>query len=148
MPNFWQINVLHLSDAYSKFFFESNFRDWWMSSETKIDPAQLNHSYVTLYAIRTAISLLQTTVCDIASHNCTILSNPAVRNCGRSGCAARAHSSSVCPSTTGLKPSANEPIKIQFFVEPTSSCEPRPSDSARMPPRCSAIWKEKKSDAI
>ncbi|KAE9544574.1 hypothetical protein AGLY_000115 [Aphis glycines] len=51
-----------------------------------------------------------------------------------------AHSSSVWPRTAGLKPIDREPIKIQLRVDPTSNCDPRPSDTVRIPPKCSAIY--------
>lgn len=100
-------------------------------------------SYITLSSVcrlLTAISLLHTTEWDIESHSWTIRSNPAVRNCDKEGWAASAQSSSVWPSTTGLNPRFSEPTRIQLRVVPTISCEPRPSDTVRIPPKCSAIW--------
>lgn len=84
------------------------------------------------------MSLLHTTERDNESHSCTMRSKPAVRNWANVGWGHKAHSSSVCPMTAGLKPIDSEPIRMQFRVDPTSNCDPRPSDTVRMPPKCSA----------
>lgn len=84
------------------------------------------------------MSLLQTTEWDNESHSCTIRSKPAVRNWANVGWGHNAHSSSVWPKTAGLKPIERDPIRIQLRVDPTSNCDPRPSETVRMPPKCSA----------
>lgn len=90
--------------------------------------------------ILTAMSLLHTTERDNESQSWTMRSNPAVRNWAKVGWGHNAHSSSVWPRTAGLKPIDREPIKIQLRVDPTSNCDPRPSDTVRIPPKCSAIY--------
>lgn len=82
----------------------------------------------------TATSLLHTTEWLIESHIVTNWSWPAVRNCGKLGWMARPHNSSVWPQTTGVRPKSKLPINMQFFVVPTSSCEPRPSAMTRTGP--------------
>lgn len=118
----------------------------WVGLEPRITALRFKSiglSYITLSSVcrlLTAISLLHTTEWDIESHSWTMRSNPAVRNCDKEGWAASAQSSSVWPSTTGLNPRFSEPTRIQLRVVPTMSCEPRPSDTVRIPPKCSAIW--------
>jgi len=94
--------------------------------------------------ILTAMSLLHTTEWDNESQSCTMRSKPAVRNWPTVGWGHSAHSSSVCPMTAGLKPIDREPIRMQLRVDPTSNCDPRPSDTVRIPPRCSATYVKKK----
>lgn len=97
---------------------------------------------------RTPISLLHTTVLDMESQSWRMESQPAVTNCWSDGCAARAHTSEVWPNTTSEKPSSKEPERMQFLVEPTRSCGPRPWAIVLTPPRWPAIYNTQQINQI
>lgn len=87
------------------------------------------------------MSLLHTTVWLKLSHICNNLSCPAVANWGKVGCAASPQTSSAWPSIAGLKPMSFSPTRMQFLVVPINNWVPLPSESVRIPPKWSLIYR-------